>query len=345
MATRYNNNGIDFMAISRGREAARSANWQDYQRQLQSQQDVLKRQQWADQLQELDINRQSQAYTAPLITNLQRATDAGVSPADFLIQQREQAMQDAAFQNMPPEVQERVLNSLGSAARAKIQDLQRTGQFSEVERLAAAFGMIDPVTPIDRASQTGDINAILATAGLAQDANGMVDINGTMVPAAQVALSLSRSGGQFAGVLPDAVAQINAIIQQKRQDAELQSLLAFFQGSGNQTPQVNPSDPTAGIDLLMQSVYGAPPAGSPAGVTAPTTPPAAASTPTVSMQNGVPWTSTQTDDAIRALMQPPAVSGARPMMTAPSAGAAPVDAAAVQQILQWLQTMPANRGQ
>lgn len=222
---------IDPMAFIRGADAARNANWQDFTRSHQSHQMALQREQWSDQMDDLRFNREAQSYTAPLITNLQRAADAGVNSADFLIQQREQVLADPAFQSMPPETQMRVLDSLGNAARLRVQDLQRTGQFDDVARLTSAYNIVDPVMAIDRAGQTGDIAAILATRGLVADADGMVDIGGTRIPAAVVALGLARSQGQFSGALPDVVRYIQDAERRKQEQDALEQMQRLFGGT------------------------------------------------------------------------------------------------------------------
>lgn len=257
---------LDPMAFIRGQEAARNANWQDYSRSQQSYKMALDREQWIDQMDDLRFNREAQSYTAPLITNLQRAADAGVNSSDYLIQQREQVMADPAFQSMAPEVQMRVLDSLGNAARLRIQDLQRTGQFDDVARLTAAYNIVDPVMDIDRAGQAGGIEAILATRGLTADADGMVDIGGTRVPAAIAALGLARSQGQFAGILPDVVRYIQEAEQRKRDQELLEQLQGLY--GGGQVPNTDaanapppaanavPNEAGSEVDQLVANTFG-----------------------------------------------------------------------------------------
>lgn len=222
---------IDFMAIAKGRQLARNENWQDRVRAQQEEKYAIQRELWQDQIAERAINRESQAYVAPLISNMQMAASAGVTPVDFLIQQREQVMADPNFQNASPEVQQRILNTLGQTVRAQLQDLQRTGDFGSVQRLAQAYGLISPTTDIDVARAQGDPETILNATNAQFGSNftlnpdgRTVTVAGVNVPVEQVAYAITQAGGQGAAALP----VVTGTLQQQQQQALLDAQLAAY---------------------------------------------------------------------------------------------------------------------
>lgn len=257
---------VDFNRYISGRERAENANWRDYLRSHKTMEHTVEQMKWQDQLQKLGQNRQAYAYTAPLIRNMQTAATQGTSPADFLIRQRDQVMTDPNFQAMEPEVQATVLSRLGDVVRSRLQDLQHTGQFNDVAKLTQAYGLVDPVMPIERSAQTGDVAGILSTAGLTADEKGFVDVGGVKIPAQTAALALVRSKGQYAGMLPDAsTTALNAIQMQQAQaqlEKQQQSLDALRQrlGIGTTTPDATAQVATAAkandLDSLLAAAFG-----------------------------------------------------------------------------------------
>lgn len=233
--------GIDFMAIARGRQLARKENRQD---RVWAQEDLkreLERETWQDELRDIKYNREAMAYVAPLITHLQTAQAAGLSPVDYLLQQRDQIMADPAFLAFSPEVQNRVLSTLGQSMRVTAQDLQQTGRFDDAQRLTEGFNVVSPVTGIDQARAAGSPQQALDFLNSQYgseyfiDENGMVNVEGTLVPADQVAMAVFSSGGQGAGALAAGIQQRQVNEQRDRNDMALR--MAGFNPDGTKIVQ------------------------------------------------------------------------------------------------------------
>lgn len=140
---------IDFTAISRGRRS----------RELEQQADELYnfgRDQRQRELEQRQWDRQAADYLAPLIGNRQAAVDAGVSPVDFYVQQREQMLADSGYQALDPQAQTRALNQLQQSALVTAQQAQQRGDLASANRLMEAFGVYPANTAVDLAAQGGD---------------------------------------------------------------------------------------------------------------------------------------------------------------------------------------------
>lgn len=140
---------IDFNAVSRGRR----------DRQLEQQADEVYefgRDQRQRELEQRQWDRQAADYLAPLIGNRQAATDAGVSPVDFFVQQREQMLADPNYQSLGAQAQARALNQLQQSALTTAQQAQQRGDLGAANRLMEAFGVYPANTQVDVAAQSGD---------------------------------------------------------------------------------------------------------------------------------------------------------------------------------------------
>lgn len=129
--------GIDFMAIARGRQLAKRHQDQDFEREM-------KREEWLEKMQERQLNRQAQAYLAPMATHMRTAAASGIEPVDYLLQQNQTVLSDPGFQSLPPEAQSRVLSGMEAFNLREVQDLQRAGQFDLAQNLLGAMGRNAP---------------------------------------------------------------------------------------------------------------------------------------------------------------------------------------------------------
>lgn len=156
MATPYRvpSGYIDFTAIGRGRR----------DRQLEQQADEVydfNRDQRQRELELRQWDRQAADYLAPLLGNRQAAVDAGVSPIDFFVQQREQMLGDPGFQSLDPQAQLRTINQLQQSALVTAQQAQQRGDLGAANRLMEAFGVYPANTQVDLAAQSGDAGQIV----------------------------------------------------------------------------------------------------------------------------------------------------------------------------------------
>lgn len=140
---------IDFTAISRGRRSRELEQQADelYNFNADQRQRELEQRQW---------DRQAADYLAPLIGNRQAAVDAGVSPVDFYLQQREQMLADSGYQALDPQAQTRALNQLQQSALVTAQQAQQRGDLTAANRLMEAFGVYPTNSAVDLAAQGGD---------------------------------------------------------------------------------------------------------------------------------------------------------------------------------------------
>lgn len=300
--------GIDFMAIARGRQLARDENWQDVKRAQEEQKFAIQREKWQDEVRELAFNREAQAYVAPLVGNMQAAASAGIGSAEYLIQQREQILADPNFQRFSPEVQNRVLTTLGQSVRGQLQDLQRMGQPQEAIRLAQAYGLVPPANALDVARFSGDPMAILDFfnsqygANLNVNPDGTVTVAGQNVPLDQLAYVLAQTGQGAAGL--NLVTQIRG---QEAAAAQRQAELAALGYPPGVTPApgAQPVDNTpAGIVSSAFASGVGPTPGQLPGV--PAAPLAAPSLQVPNPLAGTPWGGAQ------PAVQPAAVNPAQP---------------------------------
>lgn len=256
--------GIDFSALTRGRSLAERDNIAAARERDRADAYQLQREEAMRQRDERVWNRLAQAYTAPILTNWQRAADQGMTPADFFINQRESILADQGFQGLAPEVQERVLQSIGQSVAIQLQDAQRSGNLTDAARLARAYG-INPDTvasPVDLARQSGDIAQQIQAANamygsnLALNDDGTVDIAGVKVPAVQALAEIMR-GGSTTAAFPAALqvlVQQQLLAQQQARENQMYAAAGFTQ---NPAGQWIPPAPTGG-NLPTGAIPGAP---------------------------------------------------------------------------------------
>ena len=145
---------IDFLSPARGQQMANDSAWLNRQREIAD----LQLQDWEEQRMR---TREAQNYLAPLANNMQRALDANENVSDFLINQRSQMLADPTYQSMDANTQALINRSLGNTVNNQLNQLIRTGNLAEAEKLGAAFG-ISAVNPVTTAIQSGNPEAIAA---------------------------------------------------------------------------------------------------------------------------------------------------------------------------------------
>lgn len=248
--------GIDFMAFARGAAAGRDANWIDEVRANKRIEMDAKRGETLRQIQDREWDREAQRFTSTMMRNRQFAADAGVSPTDYLITQREQLLEDPNFRYMQPEVQQRILNQIGMAARTHMEELTNTGRLQDALRVGQAFGMTPSPTEVHAAGQTGESARILDSVNrrfgtnYAVDDEGFVDVNGINIPLNLVVQHVQTTGD--AANLPALAAQWQAQeLEREAQaaaEAETMSIVNALEGGGAaQGPTVASIDPETGL--------------------------------------------------------------------------------------------------
>ena len=146
--------GIDFLSAARGQQMANDVAWLNRQREVAD----LQLQDWEEQRMR---TRAAQNYLAPIANNMQRALTANENVSDFLINQRNQMLADPTYQSFDANTQALINRSLGNTVNNQLNQLIRTGNLSEAEKLGAAFG-ISAVNPVTTAIQSGNPDAIAA---------------------------------------------------------------------------------------------------------------------------------------------------------------------------------------
>lgn len=199
--------GIDFNALIHGRRLAEQ-DWREMQRERRTQEAFdLKHEEALEQRALRLHNREAQAYLAPLLTNFQRMADAGVSPTEAFVRQREAIMDDPAFQQMAPEVQQQIITSLSQSAAVRIENAQQAGQLDDVGRLLTAMGVEERqfAGPVAQAIQSGDLqtqlDALSDELGIELNVteDGMVEFDGHQVPAIEIIPLILQGRTRLAG--------------------------------------------------------------------------------------------------------------------------------------------------
>jgi len=105
--------GIDFGAIQRGQQQADDANYRNLQyQQLQMENERRKREAaeiYAGQLRESQYDQNADLYLSSVPNMRNQAVAAGVSPSDFWNRTYRQMLGDQAFQAMPQQQQDLVI--------------------------------------------------------------------------------------------------------------------------------------------------------------------------------------------------------------------------------------------
>lgn len=154
---------IDFTAIYKGRRAAQNDIRAERLSDQREEEFAFQRQQREQQALGQSFDRDATAYTATLLGNMQKAASAGQSDLDYMIEQRNVVLQDPNFQAFSPEVQQRVLTRLGSAAQVTAQQYVDAGELSAARRLYDAWGWGGQISDKRIAASTGNISTILST--------------------------------------------------------------------------------------------------------------------------------------------------------------------------------------
>lgn len=255
--------GIDLLGIEKGRRAAQNDNYEDIRRMQQQEQYAFAREGQLLEQQEQAFNRQAAAYVAPFLSNQQFAADQGIDNLDWLIGQRQAVLNDTAFQSMPPEVQQRILQQIGASATAIAQQQIQAGDVTAAQRLYSALG-VNYASPVARVAQSGDARSIVDAAiqqgakyTISPDGRSVTDAAGVTAPIENVAWLLAQSPNNLSNAMPafaavteqarlDQQAARDAAIMRSRQALELQ--LAGFQ-RGPDGLWRHPQQPTQAFSL------------------------------------------------------------------------------------------------
>lgn len=218
--------GIDFMAIARGRQQALDDNYKDIVRLQQQEQYAYEREKRAAEREQNQFNRIATTYTAPWMLNIQQLTKGGLSEVDAYLQGLSIVQNDPGFQSLPPEAQSKVLEQIQSYAVPITQRLAAAGDVAGIEKISAGLGVTNPVNPLAAAINSGDIDAILTAAGYApQPGATTINVGGQEVPKSMLAARLAQTG-QRAGAI-EAAEQARIDAQTRGQlDAQTASRIA-----------------------------------------------------------------------------------------------------------------------
>lgn len=209
---------VDFMAIARGQRLAEQDNRAD-ERLLREREEYEfgragREQQW----QENQWQRQAAAYLSPLVGNQQRAADAGIGAAEYIIQQRQQILADPNFQAMAPQVQSQVIDRLRESALLTAQQAQGQGDTATANQLVQEFGNLPVASGYDQALLTGDVQQIVEAANAQFGSNavynqdGTVTVGGMTMPGYEYARQIAQAGSPLGG--------LTALSQQAERDRE-----------------------------------------------------------------------------------------------------------------------------
>lgn len=213
--------GIDLLGIEKGRRAAQNDNYEDIRRMQAQEQYAFERENQLLQMREQQFDRQAAAYVAPFLSNQQMAADQGVDNLEWLIGQRQAVLNDAAFQSMPPEVQQRILQQIGASATAIAQQQIQAGDVGAAQRLYSALG-VNYASPVAQVAQSGDARTIVDAAiqqgakyTISADGRSVTDAQGITAPIEQVAWLIAQSPNNLSNAMP----AFAAVLEQQRQDS------------------------------------------------------------------------------------------------------------------------------
>ena len=215
---------IDFMAYARGQRTALDNMLQE-ERLLRERSE--REREWEKQL----LDRQAASYLSTSTTNQQLAADAGVSPIDYMIQQREQTLADPNFQRMPPALQQAIMEQMRGQAVLMAQNAYNQGNMADANRLVSAYGNLPLASQFQTAGLSGNVAQIVqamneqfgTNAVLSEDGQS-VTVNGTTMPAAEFARQAWASGSGSGGLTALAAWQEAQRLEQARQEEYAQAL-------------------------------------------------------------------------------------------------------------------------
>jgi hypothetical protein len=186
--------GIDFMAIARGRQQALDDNFKDIVRLQQQEQFAFEREKRAAEREQNQINRIATTYTAPWMLNMQQLTKQGLSEVDAYLQGLSLIQNDAGFQALPPEAQSKVLEQVQGFAVPITQRLAAAGDVAGIQKLSSGLGVTNPVSALDAAINSGDPTAIITAAGYKVEPGAQtVDVGGQQVPVSMLAVRIAQT--------------------------------------------------------------------------------------------------------------------------------------------------------
>lgn len=208
---------IDFMAYARGQRTALDNMLQE-ERLLRERSE--REREWEKQL----LDRQAAGYLSTSTTNQQLAADAGIAPIDYMIQQREQTLADPNFQQMPPALQQAIVEQMRGQAVLMAQNAYNQGNMADANRLVSAYGNLPLASQFQTAGLSGNVAQIVqamneqfgTNAVLSEDGQS-VTVNGTTMPAAEYARQAWASGSGSGGLTALAAWQEAQRVEQARQ--------------------------------------------------------------------------------------------------------------------------------
>ena len=215
---------IDFMAYARGQRTALDNMLQE-ERLLRERSE--REREWEKQL----LDRQAAGYLSTSTTNQQLAADAGISPIDYMIQQREQTLADPNFQQMPPALQQAIVEQMRGQAVLMAQNAYNQGDMADANRLVTAYGNLPLASQFQTAGLSGNVAQIVqamneqfgTNAVLSEDGQ-TVSVNGITMPAVEYARQAYASGSGSGGLTSLAAWQEAQRLEQARQAEYAQAL-------------------------------------------------------------------------------------------------------------------------
>ena len=215
---------IDFMAYARGQRTALDNMLQE-ERLLRERSE--REREWEKQL----LDRQAAGYLSTSTTNQQLAADAGISPIDYMIQQREQTLADPNFQQMPPALQQAIVEQMRGQAVLMAQNAYNQGSMADANRLVSAYGNLPLASQFQAAGLSGNVAQIVqamneqfgTNAVLSEDGQS-VTANGTTMPAVEFARQAWASGSGSGGLTALAAWQEAQRLERARQAEIAQAL-------------------------------------------------------------------------------------------------------------------------
>ena len=215
---------IDFMAYARGQRTALDNMLQE-ERLLRERSE--REREWEKQL----LDRQAAGYLSTSTTNQQLAADAGISPIDYMIQQREQTLADPNFQRMPPALQQAIVEQMRGQAVLTAQNAYNQGNVADANRLVSAYGNLPLASQFQTAGLSGNVaqivqamNAQFGTNAVLSEDGQSVTVNGITMPAVEFARQAYASGSGSGGLTALAAWQEAQRLEQARQSEYAQAL-------------------------------------------------------------------------------------------------------------------------
>lgn len=215
---------IDFMAYAKGQRTALDNMLQE-ERLLRERSE--REREWEKQL----LDRQAAGYLSTSTTNQQLAADADIAPIDYMIQQRDQTLADPGFQQMPPALQQAIVEQMRGQAVLMAQNAYNQGNMADANRLVSAYGNLPLASQFQTAGLSGNVAQIVqamneqfgTNAVLSEDGQS-VTVNGTTMPAAEFARQAYASGSGSGGLTALAAWQEAQRLEQARQAEYAQAL-------------------------------------------------------------------------------------------------------------------------